>query len=189
MTLEQLNRDYKLNSINRSFDVSIDTSKLFPMFYFLTKNRRILKDFIRRGFILTGSRALSCYRVNKKSILNRKPNDWDFLITKEQFLEVCRDYKVYDFDPKESTYTFNKSFMVIEGSYSGVTNIMRFTSQLIIKDELPTYTIKNGIKIAELDSIINCKLEYVKTGHNKEKHRKDLNNIFLNCYNFKNESK
>ncbi len=178
MTNLSMVRDIKLGITMGDYNISIDTNRLPGRFYYLlNRKRKVLKDLMSRGFILVGSRALSCYKINGVGVLDREPNDWDFVITRDQFLEICRDYKIYDFDLSKSAYHLNKSFATISGSYGDDSNIFGCFIQLIIKDVLPNYIEKDGIRFASLDSIIESKMELKES-----KHKKDINNILLNIY-------
>jgi hypothetical protein len=109
MTNTSLVRDIKLGITTGDYKITINTTDLLGTSYSIFKKRKIVKDILDRGIILVGSRALNCYRVNGKKVINRKPNDWDFVLTKDQFLEICRDYKIYDFDLSKSQYLLNRS--------------------------------------------------------------------------------
>ena len=142
MDNNQLIRDIKLNLIDNKSNVSIAFSRLYPSGYFIFRNRKIIKDFIKRGFILTGSRALNCYSLNGNRLIDRKPKDWDFLITQEQLFEVCKDYKIYNFDINSKVMKFKKSFMALPSSSYTYTEpskfIIRCNIQLIVEDDLPS---------------------------------------------------
>jgi len=182
MTNQSLIRDIKLGVTTGDYKVTIDTNRLPGYFYyFFNKKRRIVKDLLDRGIILTGSRALNCYKLNGKPLLNREPNDWDFVISKDQLLEICRDYNIYDFDLNKTQYLLDRSFATFSSGYGGESHWFPCFIQLIIKDELqPSSQLENGWKIATLESIIDSKMELAKLFDSKHQH--DLNNIIVNTH-------
>jgi len=189
MTNQSLIRDIKLGVTTGDYKVTIDTNRLPGYFYyFFNKKRRIVKDLLDRGIILTGSRALNCYKLNGKPLLNREPNDWDFVISKDQLLEICRDYKIYDFDLNKTQYLLNRAFATFSDGYSGPdSHWFPCFIQLIIKDELqPSSQLENGWKIATLESIIESKMELANPIFVNQrvdpKHQHDLNNIIVNTH-------
>ena len=187
MTNESLIRDIKLGIATGDYNVTIDTDRLPGYsYYFLNKKRKMVKDILNRGIVLVGSRALDCYKLNGRVLLNREPNDWDFVLTTNQFLEICRDYKIYDFDLKKTQYLLNKSFATFHGSYSDDSYWLPCLIQLIIKDDIGPYNEVNGIKIATLESIIGSKMDLanpILIGQKVDpKHQHDLNNIIVNIY-------
>lgn len=179
--IKTLQRELKLGQISESNSITIDNKKGLPRnSYFWWKNRKIIKEFLKRGYILSGSRALNCYRVNGKSLLDRIPRDWDFLITKEQFIDICKENKIYDFDFNSKSYIIKKHFSVIHNSYGDNTVLIPTEIELFIKDTLPESIEYNGMRFATLDGIIDCKLDLIDRNINPDKHRKDLNNIYVN---------
>ena len=136
--------------------------------------------------ILCGSRALNCYRINGKKLLNRKPNDWDFLVTKDQFIEICRDYNIYDFDLTKSQYHLNKSLASFSTGYGGESHWFPCFIQLIIQDELPNSKESGGVRFASLENIIGAKMDLANpiavNQRADSKHQRDINNIIVNTY-------
>lgn len=183
MTNQSIIRDLKLGIATGDYKVTIDTNKLPGSLYHLFRGKTI-KDCFDRGLVLCGSRALSCYKINGKELLNRKPDDWDFLMTQNQFLELCRDYNIYDFDLTKPQYLLNKSFATFHGSYGGVSHWFPCLIHLIILDELPNYTEVNGINFVSLDNIIESKIDLINGAKGDTmKHQKDINNIIVNTHN------
>ena len=180
MTIESFIRDTKLGILTDDHDMpKIDTSTLFPKFYFFFKKRRIIKYLIKNGAVLCGSRALKCYKFDGVPVLNRrKCDDWDFLITKDDFLKLCSEYKIYDFDISRPSYHLNKSFATLHGDYGGTSYLFKCHIQLLIVDKLPSYQEVNGIRIVSLMNILNNKIDLRGKGNGK--HFEDLNNIMLN---------
>ena len=71
-------RDINLEILMESPDVKIDISKRyynkFRLFY---PSRRLIKYTTNIGGVLVGSRAIRCFTINGKSILERRVNDWN----------------------------------------------------------------------------------------------------------------
>lgn len=183
MTNISIIRDIKLGIASNIYNIEINTSELYPKYFF--RKEKMIKDFISRGCILTGSRALKCYNINGRQILNRNPRDWDFIVTKDQFLNICRDYKIYDFDISENKHYLNKSFLTFYGDYgSENSHLFPCLIELIIKDEEEQFILKDGIKFALLQDIIESKLDMINDKklhyHIKDKYKKDINNIIVN---------
>jgi hypothetical protein len=178
-------RDIKIGISNGDYKVSIDTNKLPNLSFYLFK-RKIVKDILDRGIILTGSRALVCYKVNGRYVFNRNPNDWDFVVNTNQFLEICRDYNIYDFDLTRSQYLLNRSLATFHTGYGGESHLFPCFIQLIIKDELQPYNEVNGIRFATLESILESKLDICRNSSwdypSDSKHQRDINNIIVNTY-------
>jgi len=178
MTPTSISRDIKLGITTGEYDLTVHTDKLPGWkYYFFNKKRKIIKDLLKRGFLLTGSRALDCYKINNKELLNRKPNDWDFIVTKQQFLTLCKDYKIYNFSLSENQYLLDKSFATFYSGYGDNSYWFPCLIQLIIKDDEVGYNEKDGIRFASLEEIITTKVNMCK---NNSKHRDDINNIIVN---------
>ena len=75
-------RDINLEILTDCPNVKIDVSKRyynkFRLFY---PSRKLIKYVTNIGGVLTGSRAIRCYTINDKPILERRVNDWDFVVT------------------------------------------------------------------------------------------------------------
>ncbi len=178
--IKTLQRDLKLGQISETHSITVSKKGLPSNSYFWWKKRKIIKEFLKRGYVLSGSRALNCYRVNGKSILNRIPRDWDFLITREQFIDICKENKIYDFDFNAKSYTIKNHFSVIHNSYGDDTILVPTEIELFIKDTMPEFIEHEGMRLATLDGIIDCKLDLIDKKISPEKHRMDLNNIYVN---------
>jgi hypothetical protein len=184
MTNQTLIRDFKLGYLRGDYDVTIDTS-LLPgkWFYFWNKKRKIILDLFNRGAVLTGSRALYMTKINGKRVFNRKPNDWDFLMTQDDFLKFCKDIQYFPSDLTKSQYHLNKSFATFSDGYGGESHWFKCQIQIIIKDEMPSYIEVDGKRFATPESIIDSKIELInKPRSEQSKHQSDLNNIMINIY-------
>ena len=83
------------------------------------KRRKMLRDMIyNREFIITGSRALKCYQINDSKLLNREADDWDLIITRDQFLKLCRDYNIYNVSLESNEHRIDAGFRMFTDTYS-----------------------------------------------------------------------
>ena len=175
-------RDLKLGISVGDYQPSIDLNELPGKWYYFLRKRKIIKYLFDNGAVLTGSRALKCYDIKGKKLINRNPNDWDFLVTKDQFIKLCEDYKIYDFDLNENKYYLDKSFSTMKDSYGSVSRVFPCLIQLIIVTELNNYIEKDNKKFSKLTSIIDYKIKLINESCDVDKHQKDLNNILVNTY-------
>jgi hypothetical protein len=177
--IKTMQRDLKLGQISGSNVITLDTKGLPSGLYFWWKKRKIIKSLLKKGYILSGSRALKCYRVNGNEVLNREARDWDFLVTKDQFMDICKEQGIYDFDFNAKSYQINKHLMAFANSYSSDTIIVPTNIELFIKDTLPDYVEHDGIRFAKLSDIIDAKMDLMGRD---SKHKLDLNNIYVNVH-------
>jgi hypothetical protein len=178
----KLIRDIKLNISIGELEPIIDLNQLPGFFYFLSRKRKIINYLFENGAVLTGSRALKCYSINGKRMLNREPNDWDFLVTQDQFIKLCGDYDIYDFKLNENKYYMNRSFAVFVDSYGSISNWFPCFIQLVIVDELNNFIEKDNKRLSTLTSIIDNKIKLISESCEVDKHQEDLNNILVNTY-------
>lgn len=194
MTNQALIREFKLGCLNGDYNVTIDTS-LLPgkWYYFFNKKRKIILDLFNHGAVLTGSRVLQMTKINGKKVFNRSPKDWDFLMTQDDFLKLCRDIQYFPNDLTKSQYHLNKSFATFYDGYGGESHWFKCNIQIIIKDEIDSFIEIDGKRFATPESIIDSKIELINTSRNsrsyihppktdQSKHQSDLNNIMINIY-------
>jgi len=82
-------RDLNLNLLTNSTKIEIDPSKKYcDRFRWFMPNRKLIASIIKSGGVLTGSRALRCYKVNGEYILDRKTKDWDFVVTQDVAFKI-----------------------------------------------------------------------------------------------------
>jgi len=183
MDIKQEIRDLKIRLIDSDLSIKVDTNRLPGFLYYLLPNRKIVKDMMNRGAILTGSRALKLYTLNNGiPLFDRAPNDWDFLITQKMLLEICDDYKVYE-TPKKGILTVRKPFFyTTDQDYGGnisENHYFKTDVHLIIKEELPTCQEVNGIKVANLTEILEFKNSLQEKGVYVDKNYRDLSQILI----------
>ena len=85
-------RDIKLNLLMSENTITIDPSKRKGKLTFLRPGYSLVKQLIKMGAIVTGSRALRCYKINDKQLFDRKPRDWDFLVTEKMAMKICDEH-------------------------------------------------------------------------------------------------
>lgn len=83
-------RDFKIKELMEDTGnrIEIVTPKK-RLLEFLWPGTKYIKQLNGLDGIITGSRALSLYRINGESIIKRKPKDWDYLLDKRNFMKFC----------------------------------------------------------------------------------------------------
>lgn len=173
-------RDIKMKSVldqdfNKNFEIDI------PKFNPLYKGNKYVKQLNSLGGILTGSRALSFYRINNHPIINRKPDDWDYILDKKSFLSFCSINNIGDYKHKEDGgMTTNFKTGIRTGySYDGdeKTYIFKHLIDIFTSDDITSYIEYRGWKIATLSEILESKLKLIERNIDSEKHKYDCNLI------------
>lgn len=183
MTLKAYVRDINLNMLTGGYDVQYDTSKSRSKYQFLKLNWKLIKYVTNLGGILTGSRALKCCTINSSSMLDRRPNDFDFLITKKMAFQICDHFK-FNYNLTDNVISIKKQLWTSYPDYSD--DIIRRGAvdvHLIIVDELPEFIEQNGIKITPFTYVINEKLKMIEDSSTnkdeKQKHADDLSALTM----------
>lgn len=172
-------RDIKMSFLMSKYDITINDDQLSDNFHFLKKNRKLIKYANEIGAVLTGSRAISTYTINGKSMLDRKPNDWDFIITKQMAFDICDKFDI-EYNLINKVINIDSQWISWYFGYSSVPNRLGIQDvQLIIEDELPTFIQGEKYKIADFNYIIGHKIDSIERGKNKSKHKYDLNKIIV----------
>jgi hypothetical protein len=165
------------------YDVQYDTSKSRSKYQFLKLNWKLIKYVTNLGGVLTGSRALKCCSINGKEMMDRRPNDFDFLITKEMAFQICDHFK-FKYNLTDRIISIKKQRWTSYDTYSDdVTRYGAVDVHLIIVDELPEFIEQNGIRITPFTYVINEKLKMIEdnsTNRNeKQKHADDLSALTM----------
>jgi hypothetical protein len=165
------------------YDVQYDTSKSRSKYQFLKLNWKLIKYVTNLGGVLTGSRALKCCTINDRSMLDRRPNDFDFLITKEMAFKICDHFK-FKYNLTDNVISIKKQLWTSYPDYSD--DIIRRGAvdvHLIIVDELPEFIEQNGIRITPFTYVINEKLKMIEDSSTKrdekQKHADDLSALTM----------
>jgi hypothetical protein len=182
-TLKSYVRDINLNMITGGYNVQYDTSKSRSKFQFLKLNYKLIKYVTNLGGVLTGSRALKCCTINDNPMLDRRPDDFDFLITKKMAFQICDHFK-FNYNLTDDVISIKKQIWTSYPDYSD--DIIRRGAvdvHLIIVDELPEFIEQNGIRITPFTYVINEKLKMIEdssTNRNeKQKHADDLSALTM----------
>jgi hypothetical protein len=174
-------RDIKLNLLMSENIITIDPSKRKGKLTFLRPGYSLIKQLIKMGAIVTGSRALRCYKINDKQLFDRKPRDWDFLVTEKMAMKICDEHGV---TYKDGSIMVLKQMILFRDSCYGDSRYFTTDIQLIVKDELPEYREVDGIRFSELSHIIDEKYRLVSTHMNSmNKHDEDLRQIIARFNN------
>ena len=183
MTLKAYVRDINLNMLTGGYDVQYDTSKSRSKYQFLKLNWKLIKYITNLGGVLTGSRALKCCTINDRSMIDRRPNDFDFLITRKMAFQICDHFK-FSYNLTDKVISIRKERWISTENYSCVkTRYGAVDVHLIIVDELPEFIEQNGIRITPFTYVINEKLKMIEdssTNRNeKQKHADDLSALTI----------
>ena len=168
-------RDLNMSLVMGEYDIRVDKSKRKDKIQWMKPNYKLIKYVTKVGGVLSGSRAIKCYSVNGKQILDRKTNDWDFIITTDMAFKICNHFgMVYDLS---NFISIEKQRWTYDFSYGGgnETRVHPVDVHLIVKDELPDYTEIKGVRIANLSYCLNSKVEMMDVDKKQKfKHKEDL---------------
>ncbi len=173
INLTMLSTEHKVG-----FDVRKRKSKKFQI---LMPNRKLIKYVTKIGGVLTGSRALRCYTLNGKEMLDRKMIDWDFIVTKEMAFKICDHFGI-QYDLVSKVISVQKQRWWAHPDYSDSYRVGPVDVQLIIHDELPEFNEKDGVRISKFGYIISEKARMIDS-IGGDKHLDDLNQMIIkfNC--------
>ena len=164
-------RDLNMSLVIGNYDIKVNKSKRKDKRQWLKPNYKLIRYVTKVGGVLSGSRAIKCHSVNGKQLLDRKTNDWDFIITTDMAFKICNHFgMVYDLS---NFISIERQRWSYDFSYGGgnETRVHPVDVHLIVKDELPDYTEIKGVRIANLSYSLNSKVEMMK---DDKKHKKDL---------------
>ena len=162
-------RDINMSLLISEYSVDINVSNRKDSMQWLKPNRKLINYVTEIGAVLTGSRAIRCYSVNNKVLLERPTKDWDFVITQDMAFKICDHFGIkYDLSKFISV---KRQRWMYESAYSGTYRFGPVDVQLIIKDDLPDYNEINGIRIANLGYCLNQKIELL---NDNKKHKDDI---------------
>lgn len=152
-------RDINLDILMNCPDVKIDTSKRFyNRFRLFYPSRKIIKYVTKIGGVLTGSRAIRCYTISGKPILERKVDDWDFVVTLDMAFKICADMGIEEIPKIGEVISVKNERWWVHPSYSDSYRVGPVDVQLIVKEELPDYTEIGGVGIANFGYSISQKI-------------------------------
>ena len=82
-------RDIKTSIILGNYDIKIDSFTDRGGGLLRRKKGKMIQSLIDLGAVLTGSTALGLYKVNGVYLTSRVSNDFDFVVTKDDFIKFC----------------------------------------------------------------------------------------------------
>lgn len=161
-------RDINLEILMENPDVKIDISKRyynrFRLFY---PSRKLIKYITNIGGVLTGSRAIRCYTINGKPILERRVKDWDFIVTLDMAFRICDEMNISEIPKVGNVISVKNQRRYAHPAYSDSYRVGPVDVQLIISEELPDYTEIDGVRIANFGYSISQKIGLATDLHNK----------------------
>ena len=161
-------RDINLDILMNCPDVKIDISKRyknkFRLFY---PNRKLIKYVTNIGGVLTGSRAIRCYTISGKPILERKVDDWDFIVTLDMAFKICADMGIDQIPQVGGVISIKNQRRWAHPSYQDAYRVGPVDVQLIIKEELPDYTEIDGVRISNFGYSVSQKIGMTTDLHSK----------------------
>ena len=177
-------RDFKIKELLETKSNEFEILKPKRGFFsFLYKGWRKIDELSQLGGIITGSTALSLYRFNGQPLINRKTNDWDILLSRENFLKFCglNNLSNFYYDKDRITISLSSGIFVGNYGYHETTPhyILKHDLDLIAKSELPESIKVGQYRIATLESIIHEKLDIIEKNKRvyNSKHIEDCNLI------------
>ena len=157
-------RDLKFSVLFDDTKITLDEfSDWGGLFY--TKRRKCLETLVELGGVLTGSTALSLYRINGQKIFNRDTEDLDFVLTKDNFVAFCGLYNLTDVTYTNTVVSINLNTGKYRGSDSyGYDRGYAFGSQFdIIGDDEPrNYQMSGKVRVQNFIDIINYKVQLIE---------------------------
>ena len=153
------------------------------------KRNKYIEQMKELDGVLTGSAALSMYRINGVQIFKRYPNDLDFMVSRDNFMKFCG---MNDFTNVKYTntvvsldfYTGKNKGTDSYGSHRGYYFHTDF--DVIGTDEEVKYDVVGDLKVAKLMDIINYKLhlidKYMAGAYSRDSEseaKKHINDLFM----------
>lgn len=173
-------RDINLDMISKDVNIDIDVSKRYDKkFQIWFPNRRLIKYVTEIGGVLTGSRAIRCYTINGKQFINRKINDWDFIITKEMAYKISQDMKI-PYNLVDKVISIKREKYWAHPSYEDSYRVGPVDVNLIIEDKLDNYNDINGVRISNFNYCLNKKIKLIEKLKTKIE---DLKNTYVSNNN------
>lgn len=161
-------RDINLEMLTSCPDVRVDISKRyyhkFRLFY---PNRKLINYVTKIGGVLTGSRALRCYTIAGQPILDRKVNDWDFIVTLDMAFKICAQMKLNEIPRIGDTISIKNQRMWRHPDYSESYRVGIVDVQLIVREDLPEFTEIDGVRISYFGHSISHKVELTSELQNR----------------------
>ena len=188
-------RDINLTLLSSSKKVDIDISKRYcDKIRLFMPNRKLIKYVTEIGGVLTGSRALRCFKIDGKQMFDRRSKDWDFVVTTEMAFNICNKFDISVIPGVDKVISIKGQRHWRHPAYSDSYRVGPVDVQLIIKDELPGYKEIKGVRIANfgytiaqksimIDEMIEEKGGSWRVGDELNKHIEDMTQLIIkfNC--------
>jgi len=188
-------RDINLTLLSSSKKIDIDISKRYcDKIRLFMPNRKLIKYVTEIGGVLTGSRALRCFKIDGKQMFDRRSKDWDFVVTTEMAFNICNKFDISVIPGVDKVISIKGQRHWRHPAYSDTYRVGPVDVQLIIKDELPGYKEIKGVRIANfgytiaqksimIDEMIEEKGGTWKVGDELNKHIEDMTQLIIkfNC--------
>ena len=161
-------RDINLNMISNEYDIKLDVSKRYnTRLRFRMPSRKLIKYVTKIGGVLTGSRALRCYSINGKQMLDRKSSDWDFIITQDMAFKICDKFDISGVYSDGDVITIRNQRWHVHPAYSDSYRVGPVDVHLMVRSEMPEYNEKRGVRIAAFNYTMNEKVKMIDDILNK----------------------
>jgi hypothetical protein len=137
------------------------------------KRNKYIEQMKELDGVLTGSAALSMYRINGVQIFKRNPNDLDFMVSRDNFMKFCgmNNFTNVKYTNQVVSLDFYTGKDRGEDSYGCHRGYRFYTDfDVIGTDEEVKYETVGDLKVAKLMDIINYKLHLI------DKYMKDITN-------------
>lgn len=161
-------RDINLDILMNCPDVKVDISKRyynkFRLFY---PSRKLINYVTKIGGVLTGSRAIRCFTIEGKPILERKVNDWDFIVTLDMAFKICADMEIEEIPQIDGVISVKNQRRWAHPDYSDSYRIGPVDVQLIVKEKLPDYIEVDGVRITNFGYSVSQKIGLTTELHSK----------------------
>lgn len=188
-------RDINLTLLSSSKKVDVDISKRYcDKIRLFMPNRKLIKYVTEIGGVLTGSRALRCFKIDGKQIFDRRSKDWDFIVTPEMAFNICNKFDISIIPGVDKVISIKGQRYWRHPAYSDAYRVGPVDVQLIVKDELPGYKEIKGVRIANfgytisqksllIDELAEKKNGSWKVGDELDKHIEDMTQLIVkfNC--------
>jgi len=181
------------SDLTESFETKIDISRRFNnkirLFY---PNKKLINVITEVGGVLTGSRAIKCHLLNGRPLLDRKCNDWDFVVTQDMAFDICSRMNINVIPNIGNTISVEKQRYWVHPTYSDSYRVGVVDVHMIIRENLPSFIESEKIRISEFGYALSNKislLEDLKKSSNineYNKHLDDLTQIIINFNSIKN---
>ena len=161
-------RDINLDILMNCPDVKVDISKRyynrFRLFY---PSRKLINYVTKIGGVLTGSRAIRCFTIEGKSILERRVNDWDFIVTLDMAFKICDDMEIEEIPKIDGVISVKNQRRWAHPDYSDSYRVGPVDVQLIVKEKLPDYIEVDGVRITNFGYSVSQKIGLTTELHSK----------------------